>query len=184
MRLYMRVNTRWMQASRIEGWDESKLHKPAGPSLEHSTAAPGGHQSAGTCLDFGNVFTTCHVRAASLYIWSQQRFCYFWRAYLSNGIAFITEQWHPPQFLYIGVLQQKLTEVLGNLIILTEFCKFHTPRQVLYILCSFAVNKFVFPCLPLSCVVPFETAPLYLVTDRSSSPGGNFQLDMGNDLLV
>lgn len=64
-----------------------------------------------------------------------------------------------PTSVFIGVLQQKLTEVLGNPIILTEFCKFHIPRQVLYFLCSFAVNKFVFPCLPLSCVVPFEAAP-------------------------
>lgn len=93
-----------------------------------------------------------------------------------------------PISVFIGVLQQKLTEVLGNLMILAEFYKFCTPEQVLYILCSFAVNKFVFPCLPLSCAIPFEAAPLYSVTDRSRlcppSLGGNAQPDTGNDLLV
>jgi len=93
-----------------------------------------------------------------------------------------------PATVFIGVLQQKLTEVLGNLMILTEFCKFHTPGQVLYVPCSFTVNKFVFPGLPLSCTVPFEAAPLHLVTDRSClcppSLEEHSQPDTGNDLLV
>lgn len=122
-----------------------------------------------------------------IHIWLQQPFSYFWRAYLFNWDSFHRAVMTPAS-VFIGVLQQKPTEVLGNLMILTEFCKFHTSGHVLYILCSFTVNKFVFPCLSLSCAVLFEAAPLYLVTDRSCLcppfPGGNSQLDTGHDLLV
>ena len=105
-----------------------------------------------------------------MHIWSQQPFSYFWRAYLFNWGSFHHTAMIPTSG-FIRVLQQKLTEVLGNLMILTEFCKFCTPGQVLYILCSFTVNKSVFPCLPLSCAVPFEAAPLHLVTNRKFPAG-------------
>lgn len=122
-----------------------------------------------------------------IHTWPQQHLSCFWKAYLFNWDSFHHTAMTPAS-VFIGALQQKLTEVLGNLMILTEFCKFHTQGQVLYILCSFTVNKFVFPCLPLSYAVRFEAAPLYLVTDRSRlcppSPGGNSQPDTGNDLLV
>lgn len=121
-----------------------------------------------------------------MHIWSQQLFSYFWRAHLFNWDSFHHAAM-TPALVRRGLLQQKLTGVLGNLMILTEFCKFHTPEQVLFILCTFTVNKFIFPCLPLSCAIPFEAAPLYLVSGRSClclpSPGSS-QLDTGNDLLV
>lgn len=66
--------------------------------------------------------------------------------------------------------------------VLTEFSKFHIPAQVLRIPCSLAVNKFVFPCPPLSCGVPFEAA-LYTSLAGVCPQGGKAQLETGRDLL-
>lgn len=84
--MYVRANTRQVQASgtdRRRRGEESKPRKPVGRSLEHGTAALGGHrhQSAGIFLDFSNVLP----RQDSLpYISGLSNTSCFWRAYLFN----------------------------------------------------------------------------------------------------
>lgn len=92
---------------------------------------------------------------APTWIWPQQHSNCFWKAYLLNW-----DSCHCSEMtlrFYEGVTAEADREVLGNLMVLTAFYKFLTLGQVIYILCSFTVNKFVFLHPSLSCDIPFET---------------------------
>lgn len=102
---------------------------------------------------------------APTWIWPQQHSSCFWMAYLLNW-----DSCHRTEMtlrFYEGVTAEVDREVLGNMMVLTAFYKSLTLGQVIHILCSFTVNKFVFPHPSLSCAIPFEIALVTASPNRS-----------------